>query len=209
MTFPGNQPSMPIPYAAIQRIRSQTTNNSTNLLTSSQAECFITISSYTDLGTWLTGPPAEDYMWVIIQDLFQVLPYSALELRISQDADDGPDTPYRIHLFEVAGDTAAQAAARMAAQFNVKVSVLANQFPNLRSMYAVGSGASLLIYMPWGVLGDPAMTNDGPLGAQTCSNGNSGRDVPICYGILGPRRHVFAAGQNEDQGYYYGPPPVE
>jgi hypothetical protein len=148
-------------------------------------------------------------MWVLIQDLYQILPYSSLELRIAQDADDGPDTPYIINLFEAAGDTAAQAAARMAGQFTAKMAVLANQFPNLRSCYAASNGASLIIYMPWGVIADPAMTNAGPLGAQTCSNGAFGWDVPLCYGIIGPRRHVFAAGQNKDQGYYYGPPPVE
>jgi hypothetical protein len=84
-------------------------------------------------------------------------------------------------------------------------------FPAMASLKAVIGPTlnpfeySLIIRMPFGMLGAASLTYTGPISGSALAR-YSGVDNPLAYGLIGKRRHVFGV-RDANRHAYYGPVP--
>jgi hypothetical protein len=198
---------IPIPPRAMTRLRRQAA-----VVTNFQS-CQQTFSwhasTFTVAGAWI-ATPGNDY-YIQIGDGHQILPYTSVQFPITVTAPIDPTTwrPWEAGLYLTPSEsTDALAAAFLATQINQFYRAMAGGgFPAFSSMRAVASGATIVFYLAWGMLGNQSFDGDGPLGDGAFVDLLPGVDNPLWFGIIGPRRHAFRV-QPRYSGPYYGPPPI-
>jgi len=204
------------PLRAIRRIVHQAPH--CGPMHSCQAELDILVSSGPDLLAWQIAQ-TEDYMFVQVTDEYEILPYSTLELQIyAFSSGGGTGTEDWTIDCEVGDlDTADQVAVKVAAAINAWVQLKISQPTrslDVKSMRAIAVLASdrgpstVKWYMPWGMLGNPNISQIGPLDEGTTLNGEEGVDNPLMIGIVQKRLHVFGARYPYRDDYYGDPPDI-
>jgi hypothetical protein len=179
---------------------------------SCQQEIVFITPSNAQIATWMTGPPTHPNLSILVQDMSRILPFTTLDFTVTANSV-GPNTP---EAFECAcgvdtGDTNLQVRDKLIAQINEYAFTFGQRFPELRSLKAVigptahPSEYSLIIQMPFGMLGAAAVTYTGPISGDATAR-YSGVDNPLAYGLIGKRRHVFGV-RDVNRHAYYGPVP--
>jgi hypothetical protein len=179
---------------------------------SCQQDIVVITPSNAQISTWMTGPPTHPYLSILVQDHNRILPFTTLEFTVTANSV-GPNTP---EAFECAcgvdtGDSNLQVRDKLITQINEYAVTFGQRFPEMRSLSAVigptlhPSEYSLIIRMPWGMLGGASLTYTGPISGSALP-GFPGVDNPLAYGLIGKRRHVFGV-RDVNRHAYYGPVP--
>lgn len=195
---------IPIPQAALTRIRNQSTSVSD--LQSCQAELSFVVRNFTDTAAYLATPG--NLYFLQVGDTDNVLPWTLLRFNIN-DTPQGPGfwTATVANLWVTAADTTPTLAAiTLAAQINLYAQTMVSWgYPAFKSLRAQANGIEVRIRFPWGMLGPLVYTTDGPDAAEAVTLLFDGVDHPLWFSLLGPRRHCMRVIPTYP-GPYYGDP---
>jgi hypothetical protein len=201
------------PPKAIRRIRHQAPRVSQ--LQSCQAELNLKVTSGATLLAWQgVGGITNPYAWATIHDINQILPWTTLEIEIwcASTTGGSPESQWNIPVEVPDASTTMQVANAVVLAVDTWVlhmTHLIPVLPDVASLRAVATPtvdpdvANVRLYMPWGMLGNPFVSSDGPnIGQPMCPPGNEGVDNPLVFGLIAKRRHVFGVRYPYRDDYY-------
>lgn len=197
MKIPGTYPK-----SAFTRVKQQTRVPSR--IFSSQQEVIVEAFTGAALDTYLLTHP---FGVAQVRDNKFILPYTTVEFIFTTVSSGLLDTPYACHIVISPSDVQGTMAIAAATQINAWARAQGVLNPNLLSLHAVAKvvnfAYTVVIQMPWGMLGAADVGRYLPVTQSFTSFQALGSDHPFMIGVRGGKFSMFEVNPHTPYQYYY------